>query len=149
MLRVLLSVVIGGLSVTLVDATTDSPQEFWDRLEHKTGWVLLGDVDTVSREWVTVTSHRIPSRSRPESRGVPLVDEEIVFDEAMPVVIVDFAQTAELRRLDSPAGVVMREDNVAGTLPPGSRVHVRAIRFDPTTRGPQGVWVRVTPSEAK
>lgn len=124
-------------------------QEIWNRLERKTGWVLLGDVDAVSKRWVVATNHRIVTTSTASQEAIPVAGDLLVFDRPVPLVILGFAVSAELRQFEPPVNTQIRGANdVVGELAEGSRVRVEDVRMNMVSAGPQRVFVRVTPASS-
>ena len=116
-------------------------------LKYKTAWVLLGDWDVNTRAWGTVTHHVVRLPNGRENASVPKVGDTIqITDEAVPLEIANYATDGERQRLSSMANRIGSKIDLTGlSLPPGSRVIVRAVARDRVVGELQGVWVRVVP----
>lgn len=121
-------------------------QEIWSRLERKTAWVLLGDIDAVSKQWATARTHRIVTTSAASQERIPVVGDLLEFDRPVSLIILGFAMSAELRQFDSPVSTAIRGGDIVGELAEGTLVRVEDVRLNRVSAGPQRVSVRVTPA---
>lgn len=133
------------LSCGSVDSDVNS-QDVWGRLQRKIGWVSLGDVDAVSKRWVTTTPHRIVGAPASAQSAIPAIGDILTFEKPVDLIILDYGLSAELRQLEAPVERALRSTDYVGELPAGSRVLVEEVRFNRSVKGPQDVCIRVTPA---
>lgn len=140
-----LSCVIVVFACATAGASAQSTnRDAWSILRHKTGWVFLGAIDGETRSWVTTVHYIIRKTSKPSD--LPAAADLIELTKDHELFILYYQTSGEQRRLSSPAGMIMEKRHRTGIiLPPKSRVVVEELRLDPSTSGPQGVWVRVAP----
>jgi hypothetical protein len=131
--------------VTALTARANQPSDAWAPLLHKTGWVLLGDVDTKTNTWATTVRHTIKSPERSNPIGIPRRNDRIEITMEAQLVIVGFQTHGERDRALSPAGRLITKEDLTGIkLLPGTMVVVLDIRLDPSRYGVQHVWAQVT-----
>ena len=132
-----LSVVVQAQPATQVD----SP---WDRLQHRTGWIYLGELK--SGRWATQVHH--VAKKGASRRAVPRIGDVLeMTDERVAVRLSGYQTHGERDRLIAPADRPLEpEDGTGVWLEPGSLVVVRAVHVEKPAYGLRGVWVRVSPA---
>ena len=130
------------LSVVLppLMAQVQSP---WDRLEHRTGWVLLGELK--GGRWATQLHHVVKKGSA--RRVVPRVGDVLELTERTDINLSGYRTSGERDRLIAPADRAFELDDTTDVqLEPGALVVVRAVHVEKPAYGLRGVWVRVSPA---
>jgi hypothetical protein len=113
-------------------------------LQHKTGCVLLGLLDTVSGKWATILKHQTREPSAASDRLIPEIGQELLITIPQDVYIVAYSVAGERDRLLSPADMPLSKDNATGVvLPIGSKVVVKDIGRGEVAGTLQPVWARV------
>src|SRR6266536_4463753 len=86
-----------------------------ENMTYKTGWVLLGAVTEDYRAWAAANDSHVPYKTggfeivgKTVDRTKPVLPRKgdlIRITDREPIVILDYATTAEKRRLDPPSSV--------------------------------------------
>lgn len=144
--RLVLALIVAAVTVT--DARAERIDDPWSSLRHRTGWLHLGDLNLRLGTWGTVPEHVIARRRRPGKGLIPSRGDLLKITDDAKVVIVGFQVTGERNRLVSPAGKIMRQEDLTGiVLLSGSIVEVVDVRRGPAVYGLQAIWVRVIPAK--
>jgi hypothetical protein len=155
---------IASISASTVRAQSrgSATKSVWNRLVHKTGWVILGELSRDRRRWAVAVDPNIDYFSgifeildRPfdrRSTELPKVGERIRVMVRVSLVILDYRLNGEQRALQSPGSTTRPKgpyDETGLYLEPDSIVRVEAVNQS-RPLGPGGVrvvWGRVSPLE--
>ena len=120
----------------------------WGALEHRTGWIYLGELRRDRSTWATEIHHTTVSRRSGATGVLPVKGDVLKFSREAMVCILGFKQTGEERRLESPAGRRITDSDLTGVrLPASSVVRVEDVVWEDLFEHMGGVWVRVAPLE--
>ena len=133
-----------GLSVVVPVQPAAQVPSPWDRLQHRTGWIYLGELK--GGRWATQVHHVVKKGSA--RRVVPRIGNVLeLTDERVAVYLTGFQTHGERDRLIAPADRPLEpEDSTGVWLEPGSLVVVRAVHIEKPAYGLSGLWVRVSPA---
>jgi hypothetical protein len=142
-----LAAMTATLALSLLNASghAQTSEDPWTKLNSRTGWILLGEIDVPTQTWAVQLKHASKAPRPPHSIEVNPGDV-LRITENQPVVILNYTLTGEMARLQPPPLRGSARDSLTGvTLPPGSEVVVRAVVRDEQVGRLQGIWVRVEP----
>lgn len=144
MALVTLSCALVALSIFCSPVLAQEPASL-EQLKNRTGWILLGSENPAIRIWRTAETFAVDEKSSQwPSTPVPKVGATIRIVSDLPVVILDFSESGEAARERSPASRILRQSDLTGiVLKPGTKVKVRAIRYEEQYGTIRGVWARV------
>jgi len=125
----------------------DSRFNGWDRLEHQTGWIRLGEAVRYSNGAIGLLE---VSSILSAPRAIPRAGGRVRLTAPAGVYIHDFLTAGEAKRAEVPNNVLRSADSeeVTGVLlPQGSVVEVQQVKHGRSFIGGDiSIWARVTPA---